>query len=192
VVRIASVRGVRWVLAVASIGVVTSAGCSGTLSDPALKGTRPSNVPKATLITDGDEICAATDARIAQIAEPVNPEDIEPFFRQSMDVLRDEVRKLKALGSPDTDAEKLTVALAKTTKAYDELERRIPDIAKDPNLMNTDPTLQAELADAGDAMAAFGFKTCGQTAAGTAGSTSVPASPAGSAPVAASPTSTVR
>ncbi len=180
-----SVRGVVAGMVLAG-ALALASGCASTLSDPALKGTRPSNVPKAKIVADGDEVCAATDARIAQIPEPVNPDDIEPFFRQSVDVLRDEIRKIEALGTPDVDAEKLSVALAKATKAYDELERRIPDIAQDPNLMNTDRALQAALVDAGDAMAAFGFKVCGQTTAGSSGTTAVPAA-GGSTPPATTP-----
>lgn len=158
--------------------------CASSFSDPTLTGTRPSNVPKAKLIADGDDVCAATDAKIALIPEPVAPDDIDPFFRQSIEALRDEVRKLEALGTPDADAEQLSTALAKATKAYDELERRIPELAQDPNLMNTDPTIQSLMAEAGEATVAFGFKVCGQTSAsatppGSTPGTGVPGGVAG-------------
>ena len=182
--RPSSVRSRVVAVVCLALGVAMVVGCSSSLSDPTLKGTVPTNVPKAKLIADGDDICAATDARIALIPEPVAPDDIDPFFRQSLDALRDEVRKLQALGTPDADADQLAAALAKATKAYDELERRIPDLAKDPNLMNTDPTIQTLMAEAGEATVAFGFKVCGQTSATAVTGGSVPgtsAVPLGSA-----------
>jgi len=167
---------------------IVATGCSSTLSDPALKGTVPSNVAKAKIISDGDEICAATDAKIAKIPEPISPDDIDPFFRQSIDALRDETRKLAALGVPDAGAEQLATALAKANKAYDELERRIPDLVKDPNIMNTDPTIQSEMADADQSLVAFGFKVCGQAGATGPGGSTPPGSVAVTTfPIAATP-----
>jgi hypothetical protein len=161
------VRRTTVLAASAALSLLLAAGCSSntptdTTAGPAATSapTTVATVPKDKVIEEGDKICKASDDK-AGSPKSDSPDDIETFLKDGVKNAREDVKKIKAIGTPDKDADKLTKALDTYVAFLDQLDKKAGDIAKDPSVMKEDTDLTDAQEAAQKAAKDFGFKVCG-------------------------------
>jgi hypothetical protein len=122
------------------------------------------------VIEEGDKICKASDDK-AGSPKSEDPDDVETFLKDGVKNAREDVKKIKAIGTPDKDADKLTKALDAYSAFLDQLDEKAGDIAKDPDVMKEDKELTEAKDDAQKAAKDFGFKVCGTSSDDSSDST---------------------
>ena len=155
-------------LAACALVAIALAGCSKTETTSTGGGSTiagsssSSKLTKAALIEAADKICVENKAAQKAIATPKSDADVEDYLKKVVEQQKSAVKKVKDLGDPDTDADKLKDAIAKQEKVIDLFEKKLPEIAKDPSLVDTDKELKAAGEEADKAAKDFGFKECGK------------------------------
>jgi hypothetical protein len=149
--------------ALAAAAVLTLAGCgSSTSTEPTT--TTVAKLTKAQLIEKADKICVDYKARSKkEIPEPKSAADLGDYLDKNLALAKEQFAAIKALGEPSDDAATYKAAIDAQTKALDALDKKIPELKKNPESIGDDTEIKA-LTDASDkAASAFGFKECGKT-----------------------------
>jgi hypothetical protein len=148
----------------------TNTGPAATSAPASSTTTAAATVSKDKVIEEGDKICKASDDK-KSAPKSKSKADIEKFMKDGAATAREDIKNIKAIGTPDKDADKLTEALAKYTALVDLIEKRAADIGEDPSIIETDKELVAAQKDASSAAQAFGFKVCGADSSSSSSST---------------------
>jgi hypothetical protein len=164
-------------LAACALVAIALAGCSktdttstGGSSSTVAGSSSSSKITKAALIEKADKICVDNKAAQKAIPTPKADSDVADYLNKVVDLQKESVKKVKDLGEPDTDADKLKDAIAKQDKVIELFEKKLPEIAKDPGMVDTDKELK-EAGDAADKAAKdFGFKECGKDSSSSSSS----------------------
>ncbi len=135
--------------------LLVAAGCGGG-------GDKP--LTKAEYAKQADAICTDTKAKQRKLGTPNSAADIAKLADKTKPIIKDEIKRLRALAPPDSLKDT-------STSAYDLLDRQIPLIDQLGAAAKANDTkkLQAIVTDAtklsGQATAkakALGLKVCGQ------------------------------
>jgi len=164
------VRRSTLLAASAALSLLVTVGCTSTSTTdtsgpaatnaPGTTSTTVATVPKDKIIEEGDKICKEADDRSGR-PKSDSPEDIEAFMKEGAEKARGDVKKIRALGTPDKDADKFDEALTKYSAFLDTIEEKAADIGEDPGIMKTDKDLLDAQKAAQEAAKDFGFKVCG-------------------------------
>jgi len=164
------VRRSTLLAASAALSLLVTVGCTSTTTTdtsgpaatnaPGTTSTTVATVPKDKIIEEGDKICKEADERSGS-PKSKSPEDIEAFMKEGAEKARGDVKKIRALGTPDKDADKFDEALTKYSAFLDTIEEKAADIGEDPGIMKTDKDLLDAQKAAQEAAKDFGFKVCG-------------------------------
>ncbi|MGI8462233.1 MAG: hypothetical protein ACR2OC_11470 [Solirubrobacterales bacterium] len=184
-------------LAFAAIGV----GCGGddepiTSVSSTTAGPTGASGASGTLesfIDQGDDICAESNAAIANIASSSATTDTSTS--QEVSITEGQIDGLKSLGAPPEDAETFDRFLTAQEEVVAALEKADLAGQRGEDTTEADTEAAAAAADAQSAAEDFGFKECGQegeaiesTGGGGGGSDAAPSAPAPTAPAAPAPT----
>ncbi len=141
-------------------------GCSSTSTTSTGDGTTTTTqakVAKAVVIEKGDKICKDADAEVGDQPKSESEADVKAYLVKGVKSNRASIVAIKAIGVPDSDADKLTEALDAQSSALDLLEKKIDTFAKDPSTLASDTEVTAAVAKSKAAAQAFGFKECGKS-----------------------------
>jgi hypothetical protein len=162
---------VKKMMAACALVAIALAGCSKTEGTTSTAGgsstiagsSSSSKITKAALIEKADKICAENKAAQKALPTPKADADVEEYLKKVVEQQKEAQKKIKDLGEPDTDADKFNDALTKAQKVIDLFEKKLPEIAKDPSVVDSDKDLKAAGDEADKAAKDFGFKECGKS-----------------------------
>jgi len=141
----------------------STGGTPGSTAAPTTTTTAPAGPSKAEIIEKADKICVDAKKEQRDIAQPTSDADVESYLQKIADAQKSSLKKIKDLGEPSEDADKFKDAVAKAEKLVEVFESKLSEIAKDPDLVQTDPELKEAGDEAEKAAQDFGFKECGKS-----------------------------
>jgi len=141
----------------------STGGTPGSTAAPTTTTSAPAGPSKAEIIEKADKICVDAKKEQRDIPQPTSDAEVESYLQKIADAQKSSLKKIKDLGEPSEDADKFKDAVAKAEKVVEVFESKLSEIAKDPNLVQTDSELKEAGDEAEKAAQDFGFKECGKS-----------------------------
>ena len=158
----------RLILAIGVTAALTTtfAGCGSKTETAAPAATTTTAAPKQTkaeLITKADAICKEYATKRKAIPEPKAEADLGEYLDKNLELAKEQIGKIKDLGEPADEAAAWNAALAKQTSFIELLEKKLPDLKKDPSAIASDTEITAAEKESNQAAKDFGLKECGKS-----------------------------